>query len=149
VREVDALDLERPGLGDLADRQDHQVDVAQLVLVELGARHGDGQLAAVDDRDLVLPEVAQDPRQGAQVVLVAVGDDDRRDVVDALAQIREVRQHEIDAHHLGRREAQPQSTTTSLPRVFDDLRFLPISPRPRAGAPESFTHVVWTSWSNP
>jgi hypothetical protein len=41
------------------------------------------------------------------VVLVAVRDDDPLDVVDALAEVAEVRQHEVDADHLGGREAQP------------------------------------------
>ena len=52
------------------------------------------------------PQLAQDPRQRAEVVLVAVGDDDALDVVDALAQVGEVGQHEVDADHLGGREAQ-------------------------------------------
>ena len=51
-------------------------------------------------------ELAQDPRQRAEVVLVAVGDDDRLDVLGALAQVGEVRQHEVDAEHVGGREAQ-------------------------------------------
>ena len=51
----------------------------QLVLVELGARHRDRQRAAVDRRQVVA-ELAQHPRQRAEVVLVAVRDDDRLDV---------------------------------------------------------------------
>ena len=107
VREVDALDLERAGVHRVADRQHLEVDVAQLVLVELRARHRDRQLAAVDDRDLVLAEVADHPRERAEVVLVAVRDHERLDRVDVLAQVREVGQDEVDAHHLGGREAQP------------------------------------------
>ena len=56
--------------------------------------------------DVASAQLAQDPRQRAEVVLVAVGDDDALDVVDALAQVGEVRQHEVDADHLGGREAQ-------------------------------------------
>ena len=124
VREVHELDLERPGLGDLADLEHLELRLAQLVLVELGARHRDRQLAAVGDRDLVLAELAQDPRQRAEVVLVAVGDDERLDVVRALAQVREVRQDEVDAHHLRRREAQAGVDDDDPAVVLDDRHVL-------------------------
>ena len=59
-----------------------QLDVAQLVLVELRARHRDRQRAAVDGRQrALLAELAQHPRQRAEVVLVAVRDHDRLDVL--------------------------------------------------------------------
>ena len=48
-----------PASADLADREHVEVDLAQLVLVELRAGHGDRELAAVDDRDARLPELAQ------------------------------------------------------------------------------------------
>jgi len=51
-------------------------------------------------------ELAQDERQRADVVLVAVGQDDRLDVLRAFAQVGEVGQHQIDADHVRRREAQ-------------------------------------------
>ena len=124
VGEVDALDLERAGVDRVPDRQHLEVDLAQLVLVELRTRHGDRQLAAVDDRDLVLAEVTDDPRQRADVVLVAVGDHDRLDRVDVLAQVREVRQHEVDAHHLGRREAQAAVDDDDPAVVLDDRQVL-------------------------
>ena len=116
---------ERPGLGHLADRQHVEVDLAQLVLVELRAGHRDGQLAAVDDRDAVLAELAQDPRQRPEVVLVAVRDDDRLDVVHPLAQVGEVGQHEVDAHHLRGREAQPAVDDHDAVVVLDDRQVLP------------------------
>ena len=40
------------------------------------------------------------------MVLVPVGEDDRLDVVDAVAQVGEVGQDEVDAEHLGGREHQ-------------------------------------------
>jgi hypothetical protein len=40
------------------------------------------------------------------MVLVAVCDDDRLDRVDALLEVCEVRQHEVDPEHVGGREAQ-------------------------------------------
>ena len=124
VREVDALELERAGLDDVADRQHLEAHVAQLVLVELGARHRDRQLAAVDDRDLVLAEVADHPRQRAEMVLVAVRDDERLDRVDVVAQVREVRQDEVDAHHLGGREAQAAVDDDDPALVLDDRQVL-------------------------
>jgi hypothetical protein len=133
VREVHELDRERPGLGHLPGRQHLELDLAQAVLVELRARHRDGQLAAVDDRHALLAEVAQDPRQGAQVVLVAVRDDDRLDVSDALAQIGEVRQHEVDAHHLGGREAQPAVDHHDAVLVLDDRHVLTDLAQPSEG----------------
>ena len=103
-----------------AGREHLELRLAQPVLVELGAAHGDRQLAAVDDGDARLPQLAQHPRQRADVVLVAVGDDDRLDVVDVLAQVGEVGQHEVDAHHLGGREAQPDVDDDDPAVVLDD-----------------------------
>ena len=51
---------------------------------------------------------------------MAVGDDDRLDVVDALAQVGEVGQHEVDAHLLGGREAQPGVDDDDPAVVLDD-----------------------------
>ena len=73
----------------LAGRQLLERDVAELVLVELRAHHPDRQQAAVDHgRDA---DLAQHVGQGPDVVLVAVGEDDRLDVVGALAQDRRSR----------------------------------------------------------
>ena len=73
---------------------------------------------------LVLPELAQQPRQAAQVILVAVGDDDRLDAVDALAQVGEVGQHEVDAELLGGREAQARVDDHDAALVLDDRHVL-------------------------
>ena len=78
--------------------------VAELVLVELGADHADRQQAAVDHRRHA--DLAQHVGQRPDVVLVAVGEDDRLDVVGAVAQVGEVGQDEVDAEHLGGREHQ-------------------------------------------
>ena len=121
---MDHLDLERPGVDDVAGREHVELRLAQLVLVELGARHRDRQLAAVGDRDARLPQLAQQPRQAAEVVLVAVRDHDRLDVVDPLAQVREVRQHEVDAHLLGGREAQAGVDDDDPALVLDDRHVL-------------------------
>ncbi len=52
VGHVHQLERERPELERFAGRDLVQLDVAQLVLVELGARHRDRQRAAVDGRQL-------------------------------------------------------------------------------------------------
>ena len=99
--------------------------VAQLVLVELGARHRDRQLAAVDDRDLVLAEVADHPRQRAEVVLVAVRDDDRLDRVDVAraGSVKSGRTRSMPIiSAVGKR--RPQSTTTIRSVVLDDRHVL-------------------------
>ena len=105
VGEVDQLELEGPALDLLPRRQLLQRRVGELVLVELGAHHPDRQQAAVDHRRHA--DLAQHVGQGADVVLVAVGEDDRLDVVGAVAQVGEVGQDEVDAVHLGGREHQP------------------------------------------
>src|SRR5215207_736401 len=125
VREVDRLDPERTRVDGVAGRQHVEPRLAQLVLVELGARHRDRQLAAVGDRDARLPQLAQQPRQRAEMVLVAVRDHDRLDVGDALAQVGEVRQHQVDAQLLGGREAQPRVDDDDAPAVLDDGHVLP------------------------
>ena len=125
VGQVDHLDLERARVDHVAGRQHVEPRLLELVLVELGARHRDRQLAAVGDRDARLPQLAQQPRQRAEVVLVAVRDHDRLDVVDALAQVGEVGQHEVDAQLLGGREAQPRVDHHDAPVVLDDGHVLP------------------------
>ena len=104
VGHVHELDRERAEVERVAGKQVLDLDVAQAVLVELGAGHGHGEPPAVDRRPVV--ELAQDPGQRAEMVLVAVGDDDRLDVGRALAQVAEVGQHEVDPEHVGGREAQ-------------------------------------------
>ena len=123
VRHVDELDRERPGVERLARLRVDEVDVLQPVLVELAAGHRHRERPAVD-RGRVPGELAQDERQRAEVVLVAVGDDDRLDVVDAVAQVREVGQHEVDAHHLGRREPQAGVDHDDAVLVLDDRHVL-------------------------
>ena len=108
VGHVHELEAERPGLERACPcSSSSSLTSLEPVLVELGARHRHGERAAVDGRSLIGPELAQDPRQRAEVVLVAVGHDDRLDVLDAIAQVGEVGQHEVDPEHVGGREAQP------------------------------------------
>ena len=100
------LELERAERHGVAGVELLERGLGELVLVELGAGHGHGQPAAVDHGDVVLPQLAQHPGQRAEVVLVAVGDHDRLEVVDALAQVGEVGQDEVDPELARGREAQ-------------------------------------------
>jgi hypothetical protein len=75
------------------------------VLLELRAHQPDRQRSAVDHRRHA--DLAQHVRQGADVILVAVREHDRLDVVRALAQVGEVGKHEVDAEHLRGREHEP------------------------------------------
>ena len=150
VREVDELDLERPRLDRLAGREHLELGLAQAVLVELGAAHGDRQLAAVDDGDARLPQLAQHPRQRADVVLVAVGDHDRLDRVDVVAQVGEVGQDEVDAHHLRRREAQPDVDDDDAAVVLDDAHVLAdLAEPPEREDAQGAAHAVAARSSSP
>ena len=80
-----------------------------------------------------VPELAQNPRQRAEMVLVAVRHDDRLDVLRTLAQVGEVRQHQIDADHLRRREAQPDVHHDDPAVLLDDRHVLADLPQPAEG----------------
>jgi hypothetical protein len=58
------------------------------------------------------------------VVLVAVGQHDRLDVVRALAQVGEVGQDEVDPELVGRREHQPGVDDQDAAVVLDDHHVL-------------------------
>jgi hypothetical protein len=124
VRHVDQLERERPELDLIAGIEVDQLDVAELVLVELRARHRHRQRPAVDRRRRLRAQLAQHPRQRAEVILVAVCDDDRLDVRGALEQVGEVGQDEVDADHLGRREAQADVDDDDPPVLLDDRHVL-------------------------
>ncbi len=124
VRHVHELQRERSELDRFPRFGLDHLDVAQAVLVELRACHRGRQRACVDRCVELAAELAQHPRQRAEVVLVAVRDDDRLDVGGALAQIAEVGQHEVDADHLGGREAQPDVDHDDPAVVLDDRHVL-------------------------
>ena len=122
VRHVQQLDVERAELEPLAGVDVGDVGLPEAVLVELGARHGRRQRTA--EHRQVLAQLAQDPGQRPQVVLVAVGHDDALDVVDPRAQVAEVGQHQVDADHLGGREAQPDVDDEDPALVLEDHHVL-------------------------
>ena len=124
VGHVHELQRERPELEGLPRIDLVELDVAQLVLVELRARHRHRQRAAEDRREVAVAELAQDPGQRAQMVLVPVGDHDRLDVLGTFAHVGEVGQHEVDADHLGCGEAQPNVDDDDPPVELDDRHVL-------------------------
>ena len=76
--------------------------VEEAGLLDAVAGQAQGELRAVDRER----QVAQQVRQRAHVVLVAVGDDATLDPVGVLPQPGEVGQHQVDAGHLGVGEHQ-------------------------------------------
>jgi hypothetical protein len=149
VRQVDQLHRERPQVERLPGLYLLQRRSLELVLVELGARHGDGERAAVDRRDVLFAQLAQDPGQGPEMVLVAVGDDDARDVARAFPQVGEIGQHEVDAHHVGRGKAQPDVHEHDRAVVLDDGHVLADLAQPAEREDTQFpvAHVAATSSS--
>src|SRR5256885_9288331 len=60
-------------------------------------------------------DLAQHVRQCAHVVLVTVREHDRLDVAGALAEVAEVRQHEIDSELVGRRRSEEHTSELQSP----------------------------------
>ena len=94
VGDADRLDGERAD-GELLLRRD--LDelgfVEQLVLFELAFDIGQRELGGVDGNF----ELAEDPGQSADVVLVAVGEDDGADVLLVFNQVGDVGHDDVDA----------------------------------------------------
>ncbi len=121
---VHELERERPEIERLPGFDFVQIHLAQLVLVELRARHRGGQRARVDRRGEVGAELAQHPGQRAEMVLVAVRDHDRLDVGDAFAQVGEIGQDQVDPDHLRRGKAQAHVDHDETAVLLDDRHVL-------------------------
>jgi hypothetical protein len=105
MRHADELDAERAYVDRRADLRLAQLGgTEQAVLVQLRLDQPEREPGRPDLGDTHL---AHQVGQGADVVLVAVGEDDRPDRACPLAQIREVGQDEVDAEVLVARERQP------------------------------------------
>src|SRR6185437_14326505 len=83
------------------------------------------------------------PGQSADVILVAVGDHDRLDVLGPVAQIAEIREHQVDTEHVGGREAQPGVDHDDPAVVLDDRHVLPdlAQPAERQDPESAVTHA--------
>src|SRR5439155_6071054 len=94
----------------------------------------------------VLAQLAQDERQRAEVILVAVRHDDRLDVPRSLAQVGEVGQHEVDADHLRGGKAQPHVDHDDAPVELDDRQVLADLPQASEGEDAQSAHAprAWT-----
>ena len=118
VRDADELGLERADLDRLAARVDlDQLRVvAHPVLVELRLDQSERQPRAPD---LGHADLAHQVRQRADVVLVSVRQDDRAQRARRVAQVAEVRQHEVDAEHLVARKAETRIDQDPLAVLLD------------------------------
>ncbi len=83
------------------------------------------------------------------MVLVAVRDDDRLDVARALAQVGEVGQHQVDADHLRRREAQADVDHDDPAVVLDDRHVLADLSQPAEGQDAQLRAHAWVLVSRP
>lgn len=87
------------------------------VLLELGLDEREGQLGA-DQWDVRL--LAEEEGNATDVVLVAMGEDDALDVVEAVPDGREVRQDQVDSGLLLFREEHPAVDDQQAAAVFED-----------------------------
>src|SRR5947209_384218 len=98
VRDLDRLDGEGADGEFLAGTDLAEVGVVEeFVLVELVLDVGECEVGAIDGH----VEFAQNPRYGADVVFVAVGEDDGADVRAILDEIGEVGDDDVHAEELG------------------------------------------------
>ena len=149
LREVSVVRGERAELDGVAVGEVDELGVLDAVLVELGTGHRHGQRAAVHRR-LVLAQRPEHEGQGPEVVLVAVGDDDRLDVLGVVAQVGEVRQDEVDPRLLRRGEAQPDVDDDDPVVVLDDRHVLADLPESAEGKDAQLAaHERCAPWSGP
>ena len=89
-REVEGAQRDVGAILDLAE-----LGLADVVLLQLAGNHAQGELGGVDGH--LAGEVHEQVRQGARVVLVAVGDDDAAELVLVLQHVGVVGKDEVDA----------------------------------------------------
>jgi hypothetical protein len=118
VRHADELGLERPDAGPLPGVGFLQLGRSQqTVLVELGLDQAERQPRRPHLRD---PDLAQEVRQGADVVLVTVGQDDRANALGVVAQVAHVGQDQVDAEVLVPREREARVDDHDLASLLED-----------------------------
>ena len=127
VADPERDDVERPDVELVAGvEREHRV-VVELVLLDLVAEQAARQRAGVDRH---ARELGQDVRQGADVVLVGVGDEERPDLVAALLEVGDVGDDEVDAEHLLVGEHQPAVDDDDVVAVLEDVHVLADLPHP-------------------
>ena len=103
VRHLQRMNGERPNLEALSGANFAQVGVVeQLVFVELIFDVGQRELGAPDGN----VQFAENPGQGADVVFVAVREDDAAHMLAIFEQVRNVGDDDVDAQQLGFGEHQ-------------------------------------------
>ena len=142
---MDELQHERSKLHAGGRFQVDEGDVPEPVLVELRPCHRHRQTPAVDRGHVNGPDLAQNPRQRPEMVLVTMGHDDPLDVRGALAEIAEVRQHEVDPEHLGRRETQARIDYHDAPAVLEHGHVLADFAQPAEGQGTKAAHAAVAS----
>ena len=114
-------DVERPDVDLVARVEGQERVVVELVLLDLVAQQAAGQGRGVDRH---ARELREHVRQGADVVLVGVGDEERLDVGAALLEIGDVGDDEVDAEHLLVGEHQSAVDDDDLVAVLEDVHVL-------------------------
>ena len=102
----------------------------EAVLVELGLEEAERQPCPPDLRNLHL---AHQVRQRADMVLVRVREENRPHAVGPLAQVREVRQDEVDAEMLVTRKGEARVDDDDLPVRLEDGEVLADLAEPAEG----------------
>ncbi len=112
---------EGPELDRLARLECEQRVVVELMLLDLVAQQAARQRRGVDRH---AREVGQDVGQPTDMVLVGVGDQERLDLVGALAQVGDVGHDEVDAEHLLLGEHQSAIDHDDLIAVLEHVHVL-------------------------
>ncbi len=102
----------------------------QPVLAQLAVEQRQGQLGA-DQRDVAA--LAQEVRRGADVVLVAVGEHQRLDVVEAVPDRAKSGRIRSTPGWWSSGNSTPQSTISRRPSYSKTVMLRPTSPRPPSG----------------
>ena len=113
----DELELERPEDQPVAGRHLVVHGLPQPVLAQLAVEQGEGELGP-DERDVLA--LAQQVRGRADVVLVAVGEHERLDVVEAVTDVGEVGQDQVDARVVVLGEQHPAVDDEQPAVVLED-----------------------------
>ena len=113
--------MERPDVDLVARFEADQRVVVELVLLDLVAEQPAGQGRGID-RDA--GELRQHVRQGADVVLVGMGDQERLDVGAPFLQVGDVGDDQVDPEHLLVGEHQAAVDHDDLVAVLEDVHVL-------------------------
>ena len=130
VGDADRLDGEGAE-GELLLRRDldERGFVEELVLFEFAFDVGQRELGGVDGN----LELAEDPGQSADVVLVAMGEDDGANVFPVFREVGDVGHDDVDAQQSDSGNMRPASMTMMSSSQRRARQFIPNSPSPPRG----------------